>query len=524
MTGIALLLGAALLGHAVALALRLPAVPFLLLSGVLLARTGLVGTTLLEDALVLGVAILLFVTGVELNPIRTRTQRDTALRVGVVQFFTLAVLGFAAALALGFDGVSALYIGLALTASSTLVVTRLLQRRGRAFEPFARMVLGVLLLQDVLVILAIPLITRLAEGPAAVGTGLLGIAIMLALTVGAARWIPPRLARLEHDEERVLLIIMALLFGFIVLSSRFDLPFVVGAFLAGVAVSRFPASGVVRGQLGSIGDFFAAVFFPALGALLTVLTPVDLTRAVVLALLVLLATPPIVAWLAERAGFSARPALEAGLLLAQTSELSLVVGLFAMLEGYIAPSVFTVIGLVTALTMIATPFVTGDRAVLRLLRIHPTLRAKLELQPLSNHIVLLGAGATGMPLIETLLSSGYPLLVVDDDPAVIARLREADVACIRGDASDESVLKGVHAADARVISSTIRRPRDNRRLLEIARGVPVLCRVFEEEDARWVREMGGIPVVYSEAAAEGLLSWLDRMNDVLEQRLRERLR
>jgi len=522
MEGIALLLGAAVLGHFLAHALRLPPVPFLLLAGVLLARTGLVATGLLEDSLVLGVAILLFVTGIQLSPARNRRQRAAALRVGLVQFFTLAILGFAAAIALGFGLVAALCIGLALTASSTLVVTRLLQRRRQAFEPAARLVLGVLLLQDLLVILMIPLIALLPAGLAAMGAGLLGLAIMLALTYAAANWIAPLLARLDHDEESLLLAIMALLFAFILVGARFGLPLVVGAFLAGVAISRFPTSGIVSGQLGSVGDFFAATFFPALGALLTGLTAFEFARAIALALLVVVATPPLVAWIAERAGFSARPALEAGLMLSQTSELSLVVGLYAMLEGFIPPSLFTIIALITALTMIATPLLTEDRVVWWLLRFHPTRRAQRPSTGLSGHIVLLGGGSTGLPLLETLLSAGLPLVVVDDDPAVIAQLRDADIECIRGDASDHALLERIRIADARIVVSTIRRPRDNRRLLEAARGVPVLCRVFEPADARWVRELGGTPIVYSEAAADGLMRWYDGAKPALEQRLATR--
>ncbi len=101
--------------------------------------------------------------------------------------------------------------------------------------------------------------------------------------------------------------------------------------------------------------------------------------------------------------------------------------------------------------------------------------------------------------------------MVDDDPVVIDRLLEADVPCIRGDASDLEVLRRANADRARIISSTIRRPRDNRRLLEFARGVTVLVRVFDERDAGWIRELGGVPVVYSEAAAEEMLKWFDNV-------------
>jgi Trk K+ transport system NAD-binding subunit len=138
---------------------------------------------------------------------------------------------------------------------------------------------------------------------------------------------------------------------------------------------------------------------------------------------------------------------------------------------------------------------------------HPVRMQAHGLPPVRDHVLLLGSGTTGMPLLETLFVAGHEVVVVDDDPDVVERLREADVHVIRGDATDVAVLAEARARDACLITSTVRRPEDNRRLLEYARGVPVIVRVFEEEDAAWVRAMGGTPVLYSEAAAEGLLEW-----------------
>src|SRR5680860_59475 len=109
---------------------------------------------------------------------------------------------------------------------------------------------------------------------------------------------------------------------------RLELPLVVGALLAGVALSGFPVDALVRPQLASIGDFFSAIFFTALGALIGVPSGLELFQALVLAVLLIVVTPPLVTVVAEWTGLSARPAIEAGLLLAQASELSLVVGLY----------------------------------------------------------------------------------------------------------------------------------------------------------------------------------------------------
>lgn len=511
MIGIAVLIAGAALGFALARALRIPPIPLLLLSGVVLAHTGLLTPVFLEEALVLGVTFLLFVTGIELNPTRVRAQRQAAVRVGIFQFVLLAAAGMGAARALGFDALSALYLGLALTASSTLVIVRLLRQRRQMFEPAARLVIGVLLLQDLLVIAFVPILTRAPAGLAAMALGLLGVVLLFALTLAVHRWGAPFLLRLQDDEESLLLATLALLFLFVGLTGLLDLPLVVGALFAGVALSSFPVSAVVRPQLGSIGDFFTAIFFTALGALIRLPTPAELAQAAVLAALVVSFTPPLVALVAERAGFSARPALEGGLLLSQTSEISLVVGLYGMLEGQIDPSVFTVIALVTLITMMLTPFLTSDPVVWGLLRLHPLRRETHIAPPAGGHILILGSGTTGTPLLETLLATGNEVVVVDDDPAVVARLRQADIACIRGDASDVEVLEEAGARHARLITSTIRRPEDNRRLLEYAPDTPTLVRVFEERDAEWIRAMGATPILYSDAAAESMLRWYDAL-------------
>ncbi|MEX1182455.1 MAG: cation:proton antiporter, partial [Gemmatimonadota bacterium] len=441
MIGIGILLLAAAAAYGVAHLLRVPAVPILLVIGFALAFTDTLPTGLIEDALVLGTIMLLFVTGMELNPRRTRAQRQAAAKVGGLQFVVLGVVGLAAAAALGYALVESAYIALALTASSTLVVVRLLQRRRQLFEPFGRLVLGVLLLQDLLVLLLIPIVTDLPDGPIAVARGLAATVALLGIALLAFRYVAPLIERLDDEDEVLLLVLLAVLFAFVGMSDALGLPLVTGAFLAGVALSRFPLSGMARTHLGSITEFFSALFFIALGALIGVPSLLQLGHALALVLVVVLVTPPLVMVIAERAGMSTRAALESGLLLAQTSEISLVIGLFGMIAGQLDQSVFTVIALVTLLTMLLTPFMTAEPVAWWLMRLRPTRvppsrrRTDRDL-PEEGHVLVLGSGSTGMPLLETLLSTGLDVLVIDDDPVVVERLRDAEIPCLRGDASD----------------------------------------------------------------------------------------
>lgn len=511
MTGIALLLAAAAAGFAMARWLDLPATPLLVLSGIALTAAVDLPEAFLEDALVLGTAFLVFVAGSELNPARVGVQRRAALYVGWVQFALLGGVGFAVARLMGFPLHTAAYLALALTASSTLVVVRLLQGRRQLFEPFGRLVIGVLLLQDILVILLIPVLTRMPDGPRAVAVGMAGTLALLALAFVCLRWIaPPLLLRLGRNEEGLLLAVLALLFVFLGLSDFLGLPLVAGAFLAGVSLSPFPVNGLVRGQVQPLSDFFSALFFTALGALLVLPTAQQFLQALVLAVVVVILTPPLVAFVAERAGFSARPAILSGLLLAQTSEFSLIVGLQGVVLGHLDRGVFTIIALVTVLTMVLTPLLATDRLTLQLMKRHPSRRSPVEQAlPPEGHVLLVGCGANGMPLLETLVIGPYPVVVIDDDPAVVERVREAGIPCIRGDAADLQVLRQAGADRARVVISTIRRPEDNGPLLALAARSPVVVRGFNEEDAAWIRSRGGKPILYSEAAALDFLDWFD---------------
>jgi Kef-type K+ transport system membrane component KefB len=515
MTAIAVLLFAAACAYGVAHALSVPTIPVLLVTGVLLAVGGVVPEAVLSDTLVLGVTILLFVNGIELSPRRTRAQRRAARSVGALQFTLLGALGLLAALLLGYDVVPAAYIALALTASSTLVVVRLLQRRRQLYEPFGRLVLGVLLLQDLLVLLLVPVVTDMNAGVLPVVRGILATIALVALAAAVFRWGAPRIQRLDREDEVMLLVLLAVLFVFVGLADMLALPLVTGAFLAGVALSRFPLNGMVRIQLGSIAEFFSALFFIGLGALIGIPSATELTHALILSAVVIFATPPVVMLIAERAGMSGRAAIESGLLLAQTSEISLVIGLFGLLAGQISRSAFTVIALMTLVTMLITPFMTSDRVVWWLMRRRPVrmlpARRRTDQQiPAEGHVLVLGSGSTGMPLLETILAMGHDVLVIDDDAVVIQRLRDADILCLRGDASDTALLRRANADRARIITSTIRRPDDNRRLLEFARGVPTLVRVFEEEDAEMISALGGTPIIASHAAATEMLRWFDR--------------
>jgi CPA2 family monovalent cation:H+ antiporter-2 len=512
MTALAILLLLAALALAAARWLGVPTLPILLCSGLALSLLGIAPPAeSLRNVLELGLAFLVFAAGVELNPRRFAPQRRAALWVATVHFSVAGACSFLLARLLGFPPFAALYLALALSVSSTLVALRELRRRRQMFEPFARMVVGVQLIQDLLMIVVIVALARSPDGVEGTAAGLACVIVLGAGALVGQRWVLPwLLVRKRPDEEILLLTVLATLFVFLGLASALRLPAIAGAFLAGFALSAFPLSAVVRGQLTTFSDFFSAIFFTALGASLVLPGGELLLKALALAALFLIGTPLLVTAVAERCGLSSRAAIESGLLLAQTSEFSLVLGLTGLHLGHIAPEIFTVIALLAVVTMTLTPFIATDRVTRWLLHQHP-LRRRLSVEGATRgHVLLLGFGAAGMWVVKPLQAAGHEILVVDDDPVVIEQLQNAGIPCLPGDGSDEKTLQRAGAGEAKLIIVAMRRVEDAAKVLLHAPGVPVVTRVFDAVDAAQIEQLGGTPILNSHAAADTFMEWFDK--------------
>lgn len=514
MAEIMILLIMAAAGYGASKALDIPVLPFLILAGVGLKATGMTEEAeLIQDVLVLGLAFLVFTAGMELNPARFGRLGKAAVWVGATQFFALGSIGLGVSLALGLPGITGVYIALALAASSTIVVLRILRQRRQFFEPFGRLVLGVLLVQDVLIVLSIAAMSRADDGAVAILISLIATIMLVLLAWVFVKWISPfLLLRIKLDQEAMLLTALAILFLFAGIAHLMQLQLIVGAFLAGVALSGFPVNGVIRGQLTSLADFFLAMFFVALGATLALPSMDDLLLILLFVLTVVLLTPPLVLLVARRMGLSTRASIESGLLLAQCSEFSIIVGVTGVAAGHISEEMMSIIVAMTVITMILTPFFATDRVTWQLLRWFPTGRDVSRIEPPKNHIILLGCGSNSMTLLDLLLLHGREVIVIDEDPGVVEKLRGRGVEAVRGDGADEQMLHAVGAKDAAMIISTMRRVEDNARMLRHAgrnEGQGRLVRIFDEHDADRIRQLGGTPILDSEAAKEDFLRWFD---------------
>lgn len=510
MTSIALLALAAALALALATRLRLPAPPLMMAAGIGLTLAGApLDERLVRSVLLLGATFLVFVVGTELDPERVGAHRRAAGRVAWARIAVLTAAGVGTSRALGLSWLETAYVTVALNASSTLLVTDLLRQRQQFFEPFGRLVLGASRVQDLVVVGAVSVLAvatvdleRLAMG----GTGL------VALVAGAAllgRWIGPRLlARSDLDQEHQLLVALGALFLFAGVAHYAGLPLATGAFLAGLALARFPVRALVSGHVASFSDFFTALFYVALGATVRPLARAELwTEAALLTAIVLFA-PLVVLPLVRERGMTLRSSIEGINLMAHSGELALVVAMVGLARGHLGEDVFEVIvGVVVATSAIA-PMLSADALTWRLVHLYPAKRADAASRP-SGHLLVIGCGESTRPLIDEWTEAGEPVVVIDDDPAVVEELRAAGARVVRGDGADPAVLEAAGAAHARVVISTMRRLTDNERLLSRAPGARVLVRVFSDDDAARVRALGGEPVEEAALAEAPILAWVE---------------
>jgi len=512
MNQLAILLAIATIGYGLAKWRRLPVAAVLLLLGILFSAVGWGADRESARQLVeLGLAFLVFNTGIELNPRRFLHQTRQVLWVAFGQFLLVGLAGFGVARWMQFDWTPAIYLGFAAAASSTLVVIRQLKNQQQMFQPFGRLVTGVLLLQDAIMITVIVLLARLDDGWLAMGTD---FGALLLLAVGAILlhlFVLPWMERtLRPNEELLLLIALSFLFLFLGAAYWLGLPFIAGAFLAGFTLSVFPLNGLLRGLLGSLAEFFHALFFAALGSLVVFSSFWVLLQAGAMSLVVLAGTPIIVIILAEWQGQSARNAIESGLLLAQSSELALVLGLVGVGAGQLDHPTFSVMALTCAITMMVTPFLATDQATWALLHRHPGHRRSGGFAGFEDHALLLGFGSAGMWVVKALRKAGLRVLVIDDDAAVITHCERSRIPCLRGDGTDLQLLRRAGIHEARFVIANLPRPIDTMKVVRHAERTPVVARVFEASEEAAVREAGGIPVSSSQAAFQKFLDWFEK--------------
>lgn len=468
----------------VARILKQPTIVAYLLTGILIGFLGLHNGSsgeLLDVMAKFGITLLLFLVGLQMRFDNLKAIGKTALLTGIGQIVITAVLGFAVVKALGFASLPALYIAIALTFSSTIVVVKLLSEKRDLQSLYGRIVVGFLLVQDVVAIFMLIFLVGFQENPESAGilTFLLTItksvilfAIIIWLSQKAFPWIFERLAR---SPELLFLTSVAWAFGMsLFVSSKFiGLSIEIGGFLAGVALAKSLEQFQIEAQLRPLRDFFIVIFFVMLGASL-VLENVSsiILPTLFLSLFVLIIDPIIVLAIMGMLGFKRKTSFSASVTVAQISEFSLILMAMGLTLGHVGThevSIVTAVGMVTFL--VSTYFIKHTHTLYhkldRYLKIFERKNATedIPLPPIAKGpIVLAGAHRLGSQLLHTI--DKQKLVVVDFDPEIVKELQKDGFKVVFGDITDPDIQNHIHLDTAYIVISTIPDLEDNLLLIE----------------------------------------------------------
>ena len=358
----ALLLVAAAIG-ALALKLRQPLIVAFIAVGVTVGPAGL-GWVRSHDQVdllaTLGVALLLFVVGLKLDLHLIRSLGPVALATGLGQVIFTSVIGYGIALALGMDHVPAIYVAVALTFSSTIIIVKLLSDKREIDSLHGRIAVGFLIVQDLVVIVAMIALSALGVAGQQDNTALWrdvlwivvkGVGLLAAVGLPMRYLLPRLLHQLARSPELLMLFAIAWAVALAAAGDALGFSKEVGAFLAGMTIASTPYREAISTRLTTLRDFLLLFFFVSLGAQLDLrLLGAQIGPSIALSLFVLIGNPLIVMVIMGAMGYRKRTGFLAGLTVAQISEFSLVFAALGLTLGHIDADtlgLITLVGLVT---------------------------------------------------------------------------------------------------------------------------------------------------------------------------------
>jgi len=454
-------------------ALKQPLIVGYILAGILVgpyALNVLRSTHEIELFSKIGITVLLFIVGLNLSPKVIREVGKVSLVTGLGQVIFTSAIGFLIALILGIDRVAALYVSIALTFSSTIIILKLLSDRGDLDKLYGKISIGFLLVQDIVATLILLVVSSFSQTQ---GAGVVNIVVILlakSLMLGIGLYIisghiMPRVSRLAATSPELLFLFsMTWGLGLSALFHVLGFSVEIGALIAGATLSLTPFAYEIGSRLKPLRDFFIVLFFVLLGSQM-VLDNVGslLLPALVLSLFVLIGNPVIVIILMNLLGYKRKTGFMAGLTVAQISEFSLILAALGFNMGHLSKeilSLITLVGLVTIagstyLILYADALYPRLENFLKLLELKKQKKKERGAENEQYEFVLFGYDRVGDDFVRSFQALQKPYLVVDFNPSSIERLQKEGVPFRYGDAEDVEFLQELDFSRVRMVVSTI---------------------------------------------------------------------
>ncbi|NUE01214.1 cation:proton antiporter [Halorubraceae archaeon YAN] len=457
-----------------------------------------------------GIAFLVFVFGIRID----LSDIQSVLRDGEVAAITQLAIVAPVAVGIGYlfgtlfgfgDPIrNAIYFGAAATFGSTIVGTGVLKGEIRDNLVHGRLASSIHFFDDLVAIGVVLILSAEVLTESTVVTSRIGYGVLF-LVAGLLIYrhgFPLLVRAADGTEELILMGSISILIAFIAASEIVGISIVVGAFAAGIAVRSDGAESLgVRNGIESIKDFFVAIFFVTVGALVQLPSIETLAIAGTLILLVVVVNPIIHTLAFMYEGYDARTSFLASTSLNQVSEFSLIIAIQAFFVGTISNQLFDAIILAAAVTMLLTvgirryeePIYEGLIA-----RIVGSRQSKYIDQhshvdeTLSDHVVIVGYGRQGRQIIEHLEATDRPYVVIDNDPALWTGLEAECQNYVFGDAQNAYTLEKARITDANILISTVAHTPVSSSILEHDAETDLILRAASSREAESLFDSGAL--------------------------------
>ena len=473
----------------------------------------------------LGLGFLLFLLGMKMRFDDIREILGPITNIAIGQTVLQTALAFLVALLLGFGTTEVLVIALATVFGATPIIVKVLTDKDEITSLPGRIDVGVLIIQDIYLVVVLALFSADQLGDASqIAQTLAVIFVMMGFiglfSIASSRYLlPPLFRRIANNKDVFLVVAIAWAFLFIAIAEGFNLSVEVGAFLAGLSLAQLPYSKELEDRITPITDFFILIFFASIGLQIESVASLFAywQEAVFASIVLMVGNFWIMFYLIDREEFSVETSFLGSINMVQVSEFSLVVGALALTQGYIDADILGYLTLMALMTMtVSTYIISYNHAIYERVqpwfsRFHADENVTEGIQAYEDHAIAIGYDEItegALPLLEARYGD---VVVIDRKTEHIAELHEEDrYEYVFGDFRHTEVRKASGLKRAKfIISSTVEVDVNEVLLNEARDDAIVFVEAGRIEDAYSLYEKGASYVIMSTfLAAEKLSSHL----------------
>jgi len=491
--------------------LRQPLIIAYIATGIIVGP-GLLGLTqsldVFETMSSIGIAFLLFIVGLNLNWRNVKDVGRVAIIAGLAQVMITSIIGTSIALALSIPLQTAMFLGVAFSFSSTIIIVKLLTDKEDLDRLYGRIAVGMLIVQDFIAMMILLVLSALHEGQGlqTILTVSLakGVVTVFVLWLLAKLVVPTLFKYAARSQELLFLIALGWCFAIASALQYFGFGIEIGALLAGITLAGTGFQHEIVAKIRSLRDFFLVIFFIVLGTHLTLGSfSAMIVPAIVLSAYVLIGNPLVAQIIMRFMGYHPRTAFLAGTTVAQISEFSFIMLAAGIAGGYVIPEALTLATLVGLMTIAGSSYLVAYNETIyeKIAKIFPSKR-KVEHDAMVHdgaEVILLGYDRMGREILPAVKEMTDDYRVIDFNPAVVEALLVEGIPVSYGDVGSEDVLLMHHVDKAKLVISTIPDMSVNDDILDFMKHrhskTSVVVTVKSSEDAKRCYDLGATFVI-----------------------------